>query len=68
MPVNRHIYHPLQSDFAHIDMARDTIRKALQVLRQSQPDTFLGRETYRPFPMEALAINIGDGTGNSPQP
>ncbi|MGX1164258.1 hypothetical protein AB7M16_000524 [Bradyrhizobium sp. USDA 372] len=66
MPI-RQVHYPLQSDAAHIEMARETVREAMEVLRQSRPDTFLGRETYKPFPMQNKEDNIGRGNGNSPQ-
>ncbi|MBR0839118.1 hypothetical protein JQ607_02830 [Bradyrhizobium liaoningense] len=66
--MHRHIHHPLQCDAAHVQMARDTINEALEVLRQPAPDTFLGRETYKPFPKEEATNNIGNGNGASPGP
>ena len=68
MPINRDIHHPLQRDAAHVEMARETIREALEVLRLPQPDTFLGRETYKPFPKETTKNNIGNSDEVSPQP
>ncbi|MGX4801899.1 hypothetical protein [Bradyrhizobium guangdongense] len=60
MRISRHIHHPLRIDAAHIEMAREAIRAALEVLRQPQPDTFLGRETHEPFPRENAQSNTGD--------
>jgi|GEM_PF-3586443 len=33
-----------------IERSRDMLRKSIELLRQSQPDTFLGRKTHEPFP------------------
>ena len=66
MPIRRHIHHPPISDAAYVEMARDTISKAREVLRQSELDTFLGRETYKPFPKENTKSNMDDGDGVSP--
>ena len=33
-----------------IEQTRELCRKSLDLLRQSQPDTFLGRKTQEPFP------------------
>ncbi|TWB59210.1 hypothetical protein [Bradyrhizobium sacchari] len=65
MPIRRPI-HPLMSDAAHVEMARDAISKARDVLKQSELDTFLGRKTYKPFPKENTKSNIDDGDGVSP--
>ncbi|MCP3401542.1 hypothetical protein [Bradyrhizobium sp. CCGB20] len=65
MPIDRHIHHPLQIDAAHVQMARDAIGEALKVLRQPAPDTFLGRETFKPFPKEHTENNILNGKVNS---
>ncbi|WP_157644389.1 hypothetical protein [Bradyrhizobium sp. WSM2793] len=67
MPIDRHVHHPLPIDAAHVKMARDAISEALEVLRQPPPDSFLGRETYKPFPKGNTENNIGDGNGVSPQ-
>ncbi|GGI25016.1 hypothetical protein [Bradyrhizobium guangdongense] len=66
MPIRR-VHYPLQSDAAHIEMAREAVREAMEVLRQSTPDTFLGRETYKPFPRQNKEDNIGHSNGSLPQ-
>lgn len=66
MPIIRQIFHPLPIDAAHVEMARQSIREALAVLRQPQADTFLGRESYKPFPKENTENNISDRNGASP--
>jgi hypothetical protein len=69
MPIfnRRNIHHPLKSDAAHVEMAREAIGEALKVLRQPKPDTFLGRATYKPFPWADTEDSIGDGSEISPQ-
>ncbi|UFW48550.1 MULTISPECIES: hypothetical protein [Bradyrhizobium] len=52
MPVIRHFHQLSPKDAAHVEMVRQTIREALEVLKLPQPDTFLGRQTYEPFPKE----------------
>ena len=49
---DRRIYHPLSIDQWHLEQVRAGIRKALEALRLSKVDTFLGRQTYEPFPKE----------------
>lgn len=68
MPIHRHIHHPLQIDAAHVQMAREAISEVLEVLRQPMPDTFLGRETYKPFPKQITEINTSNGNEPSPGP
>ena len=33
--------------------SRKLIKESLELLRREAPDTFLGRETHKPFPKEA---------------
>lgn len=33
-----------------IDQSRELLRRSIELLRQPQPDTFLGRKTHEPFP------------------
>ena len=66
MPIIRQIFHPLAIDAAHLEIARQSIREALAVLRQPQADTFLGRETYKPFPKQNTENNISDGNRAAP--
>jgi hypothetical protein len=49
---DRHIYHPLSIDQWHLEQVRAGIREALEALRLSKVDTFLGRQTYEPFPKQ----------------
>ncbi|MFB6419804.1 MULTISPECIES: hypothetical protein [Bradyrhizobium] len=48
------IHVPLLSDAERVARARKAIRKALDVLAMSPPDTFLGRKSYEPFPKERV--------------
>jgi len=43
MPHKIHRAHPNEEIQREITRAREVIARSLQVLRQSQPDTFLGR-------------------------
>ncbi|MGV7218798.1 hypothetical protein [Bradyrhizobium sp. UFLA05-112] len=60
MPIIGQIFHPLSIDTAHLEMASDSIREALAVLRKPCADTFLGRETYKPFPKGTDENNTGN--------
>jgi len=66
MPLRR-VHHTLQSDAAHIEMARQAIRQSMEVLKLPAPDTFLGREAYKPFPKENEEDNTGYSNGTSPE-
>jgi len=35
-----------------IELTRQRLRQSLELLRQSVPDTFLGRKTQEPFPKQ----------------
>lgn len=37
---------------------RDIIEQSLQILKQNQPDTFLGRQTFTPFPKEEEPYSV----------
>ena len=50
-----HFHYPLPSDTAHVERVRDALRACVDVLRQPAPDTFLGRQTFAPFPKEQAA-------------
>ena len=45
----REIYRPLPSETVHVEAVRKLIRESLNVLKLSQPDPLLGRQTYQPF-------------------
>lgn len=49
---DRHIYYPLPIDKWHLEQVRAAIRDAIEALRLSQVDTFLGRQTFEPFSKE----------------
>lgn len=45
--------HQLASEFAEQNArTRELVGQSLELLRQSAPDTFLGRQTHAPFPDE----------------
>jgi len=69
MADRRAVSRPIStSDAKIIVMTRELIDRSLTLLRESPaPDTFLGRETYKPFPMQNNADNIGDSNGSLPQ-
>jgi hypothetical protein len=45
-------HYPLSSDKKHVEQVRQTIRESRRVLELPEPDTFLGRQTHKPFPSE----------------
>ena len=71
MPGNPRIHyvHNHASEIAEqIAFMRETVRRAVEMLRLPIPDTFLGRKTHEPFPADdpargrtALAFNESDG-------
>jgi hypothetical protein len=55
MPGNPRIHyvHNHASEIAEqIAFMRETVRRAVEMLRLPIPDTFLGRKTHDPFPAE----------------
>jgi hypothetical protein len=53
----RTVYRPnRQRDVLELERLRDGIASAMQVLREAQPDTFLGRRhhEFTPMPLEQL--------------
>ena len=69
MAYKRAVSRPIStSDLKIIVMTRELIDRSFTLLKECpQPDTFLGRETYKPFPMQTEEDNIGDSNGNSAQ-
>ena len=57
----------LASDAEHTEHARKAIRTALEVLARSQPDTFLGRKSYEPFPKEGSDAAAGQIATGQPR-
>ena len=54
MPKQHHCIHSLL-EASNAKLAADTrkiIDASLKLLQEGLPDTFLGRETYKPFPPE----------------
>jgi hypothetical protein len=39
-----------ERDLQFIEQTRDAIKEAKELLSKPVPDTFLGRQTYEPFP------------------
>ncbi|WP_407193468.1 hypothetical protein [Bradyrhizobium sp. STM 3566] len=47
------IYRPVNEiDAEHKAQARKAVKDAREALREAVPDTFLGRKTHEPFPMQ----------------
>lgn len=59
------VYRPTPIETEQNDQMRKVVEEARALLEQPVPDTFLGRETYQPFPKESPGTNIGDGNGIS---
>jgi hypothetical protein len=51
MPV-RSVFRPTKSDADHAEQIREIIKESIDLLRQPEPDTFLGRKTQEPFRKE----------------
>ncbi|UWU82654.1 hypothetical protein N2605_23990 [Bradyrhizobium yuanmingense] len=52
------VYRPLPADREQTEYMRQIVRECRELLKQSPPDTFLGRRTHEPFQRE------GDATPN----
>ncbi|WP_407158444.1 hypothetical protein [Bradyrhizobium sp. STM 3557] len=46
------VHHPSSSDFDQTTQMRRIVQRARELLKQSLPDTFLGRKTFEPFPQQ----------------
>lgn len=62
------VHRPTAIEHEQNDQMLKVAEKARTLLKQPMPDTFLGRETYKPFPKENPESNIGDGSGISLPP
>ncbi|BAM89332.1 hypothetical protein S58_33360 [Bradyrhizobium oligotrophicum S58] len=51
--MRKFIYFPLKIDAENTERVHEGLRQALELLRQTTPDTFLGRKSYEPYPKEA---------------
>jgi len=51
-----------------IDITREIVRKAAELLHGSSPDSFCGRKTHEPFPWEADALEGCIEPGDLKQP
>ncbi|MEY9362310.1 hypothetical protein ABH994_005031 [Bradyrhizobium yuanmingense] len=52
------VYRPLPADHDTVEYMRRIARESRELLKQSPPDTFLGRRTHEPFQGD------GDATPN----
>ncbi|MDF0583890.1 MULTISPECIES: hypothetical protein [Bradyrhizobium] len=52
------VYRPLPADRELAEYMRQFVRECRELLKQSPPDTFLGRKTHEPFQGD------GDATPN----
>jgi hypothetical protein len=53
MPSRRGIFRLFQRDITDIDRLRELVRTTADILKRfPTPDTFIGRKTQEPFPME----------------
>jgi len=46
------VYHASSTDLDQTAQTRRVVQQARELLKQSPPDTFLGRRTFEPFPLE----------------
>lgn len=65
--MQKTIHFHLPSDAEQTEHARKAIRTALEVLAKSQPDTFLGRKSYEPFPKEESDPAAGQIAADQPR-
>ncbi|WP_156489638.1 hypothetical protein [Bradyrhizobium sp. DOA1] len=52
------VYRPIPMD-QQIEQMLDVVKQTRELLKRPPPDTFLGRETYKPFPKDDPESNIG---------
>ena len=50
--MRQRIYRPTIGDARDIEQIRALVRESREVLKQPVPDTFLGRKTTEPLPVE----------------
>lgn len=51
MPQSQTVYRP-STDAEHAKHIREIMKESREVLKQPNPDTFLGRKTQEPFPQK----------------
>jgi hypothetical protein len=47
------VYHASNTDLDQTTQTRRIVQQARELLKQSSPDTFLGRKTFEPTPQQA---------------
>ena len=52
------VFRPLPVDHDTVEYMRRIARESRELLKQSPPDTFLGRKTHEPFPDDGDATAI----------